>query len=122
MDKFFSALDPVTTGWINHRDGPMNQLTLAWQEYWVMRRLFPPLDGIDSYRRFLRSITRRTNEHLLDLVENASYAFEEARSEVPAVSEMKATGQRFARELQAKRDDFILRNQQAMLSTLEAAA
>jgi CRISPR-associated helicase Cas3 len=37
-------------------------------------------------------------------------------------SETKAIGQRFAGELRAGRDAFILRNQQAMLSFLELAA
>jgi anaerobic magnesium-protoporphyrin IX monomethyl ester cyclase len=122
MDEFFNAIDPATTGWINHPDGPMNQLTWAWQEYWVIRRLFPPLDGLESYRQFLHSITRRANEYLLDLVEKASYAFEAGRGEVPTVSEMKGAGQRFAGELQAGRDAFVLCNQQTMLSSLEVAA
>jgi hypothetical protein len=94
----------------------------VWQEYWVLKRLFPPLDGFETYRQFLRSITQRSNEYLLDLVEKASYVFEAGRGEVPTASETKAIGQRFAGELRAGRDAFILRNQQAMLSFLELAA
>jgi radical SAM superfamily enzyme YgiQ (UPF0313 family) len=122
MDKFFNMLDPVTTGWINAPDGPANQIMWVWQEYWVLKRLFPPLDGFETYRQFLRSITQRSNEYLLDLVEKASYVFEAGRGEVPTASETKAIGQRFAGELRAGRDAFILRNQQAMLSFLELAA
>jgi hypothetical protein len=122
MGEFFNALDQATTGWINPPDAPMNQLLWAWQEYWVMRRLFPPLDGIESYRQFLHSITRRSNKYLLDLVEEASYGFEVGHGEVPTASEMKAIGQRFAEELLAERNEFVLRNQQAMLSSLELMA
>jgi hypothetical protein len=122
LGQFFNMLDRASTVWINAPDALMNQLLWAWQEYWVLRRLFPPLDDLEGYRQFLTSITRRSNEYLLDLVEQASRAFEAGRGQVPTAFEMRTLGQRIGEEFAAGRDGFILRNQPAILSSLEVAA
>ena len=122
MGEFFDKVSEVTTDWVNGPASLKNHLNWAWQEYWVLRRLFPPLRGFDSYERFLRSITRRSNEYLLNLVEKASYAFESDHGEVPSPTEVQAASERFANQLVAKRNAFILRNQKKMVASLEADA
>lgn len=116
MDEFFAAVNAVTTDWIHGAEAFAPQLNWAWQEYWILQRLFPPLTGLDSYARFLRSLTRRSNTYLLRLVENASHSFENGDGKLPTIAEVEATRQRLAGQLLAKRNAFILRNQAAMLA------
>ena len=87
-----------------------NQLNWAWQEYYVLRRLFEPLPGLDAYERSLRSITRRSNTYLLDLVEEASHAYE-AGDSAPSAGKVRAVSDHFSEQLLAKRNAFICRNQ-----------
>jgi hypothetical protein len=122
MDEFFDALNEVTAGWIHGPNALAYQLNWAWQEYWVMRRLFPSLTGLDGYESLLRSITRRSNEYLLRLVEGVAAVFDGGQGEVPCRGEVCADSQGFADQLLSQRNAFVLRNQERMLMALETAA
>jgi radical SAM superfamily enzyme YgiQ (UPF0313 family) len=122
MDQFFDAISEATTDWVNGPASLKNHLDWAWQEYWVLRRLFPPLRGFDAYERCLSSITRRSNEYLLNLVEKASCAFERNHGAAPSAAEVQAVSARFANQLVGKRNAFIFRNQKKMLASLETDA
>jgi anaerobic magnesium-protoporphyrin IX monomethyl ester cyclase len=122
MGEFFDALNEVTAGWIHGPNALANQLNWAWQEYWVMRRLFPALTGLDGYERCLRAIARRSNEYLLRLVEEVAAVFDRGEGEVPSLRDVRADSQGFADQLLSKRNAFVLRNQQRMFAALEAAA
>jgi anaerobic magnesium-protoporphyrin IX monomethyl ester cyclase len=121
MEGFFSAVSDATTDWINGRASLKNQLNWAWQEYWVLQRLFAPMSGLDAYERFLRSITRRSNKYLLDLVEEASFSYEAGDDQATSAAEVRAVSDRFSEQLLAKRNAFIYRNQTAMLASVQAA-
>ncbi len=122
MDEFFDALNEVTAGWIHGPNALANQINWAWQEYWVMRRLFPVEIDLDGYARGLSAIARRSNEYLLRLVEEVAAVFDRGEGKVPSFYEVRADSQGFADQLLSKRNAFVLRNQPRMLSTLEAAA
>lgn len=121
MDGFFEALHEATAGWIHGPDALVSQFNWAWQEYWVLRRLFPPLAGLASYAEALRVITRRGNEYLLRFVTATATAFEQGPDERPPTDEVKATAQALADQLLAERDAFILQNQATLLGALQSA-
>ena len=120
MEEFFNAISVATTDWINGPASLKNQLSWAWQEHWVLRRLFPPLPDLDAYERFLRSITHRSNQYLLDLVEEASYSYEAGKGQAPSPTKVQGVSDRFSEQLLAQRDAFIHRNQRTMMASLSA--
>jgi anaerobic magnesium-protoporphyrin IX monomethyl ester cyclase len=121
LNCLFEVLNGSVSHWMHGSDALVNQLIFAWHEYWVLRRLFPPVIPVETYASFLRSITRRCNEYLLDFVEQVITAFERYPHNVPASSEFTEAIQRFGQELVTERDAFILTNQQTMLTALKAA-
>ncbi len=120
MEDLFNAVSIATTDWINGASSLKNQLNWAWQEHWVLRRLFPPLQGLATYERFLRSITHSSNQYLLDLVEEASYRYEAGNAQAPSAAEVQEVSDRFSEQLLAQRNTFIHRNQRTMLASLRA--
>ena len=122
LNSYFEALNDLVADWIQGSNALVNQLNFAWQEYWVIRRLFPPVTGLHAYERFLRSITRRSNDFLLNLVGEVGHAFEDGHGRVPSSAEVQPASKCFAEQLLEKRNAFILRNQQTMLACLEATA
>jgi radical SAM superfamily enzyme YgiQ (UPF0313 family) len=122
LNSFFEALNELVADWIQGSDALANQLNFAWQEYWVIRRLFPPVIGLRPYERFLRSITARCNEFLLDKVEEFSRALENGARSPLSASEFNAARRGFADQLVERRDAFILRNQDALMASLLATS
>ncbi len=122
MSSFFSAIHEATGTWLRGEDALEDKLAWAWHEYWVLRRLFPPIAGLESYRQTLTSITARANEYLLDLVESAAAAFASGQRACPSSGQVSAVANEFSTELIAMRDAFMLRNQPALLEALGIAA
>ena len=122
LNSFFEALNELVADWIQGSDALANQLNFAWQEYCVIRRLFPPVIGLRPYGRFLRSITARCNEFLLDKVEEFSRALENGARSPLSASEFNAARRGFADQLVERRDAFILRNQDALMASLLATS
>jgi hypothetical protein len=58
---------------MNGSNALANQINFTWQEYWVLRRLFPPLPGLREFEQFLRSLTQRCNDYLLKVIGRAKY-------------------------------------------------
>ena len=114
LNPYFEALNECVSDWIQGADGLANQLNFAWQEYWVIRRLFPPVAGLQAYESFLRSLTSRSNAFLLNKVEETSRAFESGVGQLPSVSEFHAARSGFADQLLRNRDAFILQNQEVL--------
>jgi len=121
LNSFFEELNGLVAHWINGANSLANQLNFAWQEYWVIRRLFPPVAGLQEYERLLRSVTHRSNGYLLDLVNRVCDQFEGGRGCIASPAEVQAKSRSFSEQLLADRDAFILRNQQTLLDSLKAA-
>jgi radical SAM superfamily enzyme YgiQ (UPF0313 family) len=119
MEVFFHAVSVATTDWINGPVSLKNQLNWAWQEHWILRRLFPLLPDLDAYEGFLRSITRRANQYLLDLVEEASYSYEAGHGEIASAGEVQEVSGDFSMELLTHRNAFVQENQHAMMASPE---
>jgi len=122
LNPYFEALNECVSDWIQGADGLANQLNFAWQEYWVMRRLFPPVAGLQAYESYLRSLTSRCNAFLLDKVEETSRAFEACPRRLPEAADFQAARNDFADQLLLNRDAFILRNQEVLMASLQAAS
>ncbi len=112
------AIQRYLSSWIQGPQALANQLNSAWQEYWIMRRLFPPLEGLDRYEQIVRSLNRRANNFLLGLVEGMVAAFEGGSAIPSSAAEADKVGQGFANELLAKRNAFVLQNQPLILASL----
>src|SRR4029079_9423434 len=122
IGEFYEALTKVVslTGWIHGLKAVTSQLNWAWHEVATMERLFPALPGMDEYKETLRSITKTSNEFLLRVVEDLTYVFTDGQEDpwTPAVVEERRDG--FLNELLAARDEFVYRNEEIILSTLES--
>ncbi len=120
LNLYFEALNTCVTDWIQGADGLANQLNFAWQEYWVIRRLFPPVIGLQVYESFLRTLTRRCNGFLLHTVKGTLRAFETGAGQLPSAAEFQGAIKCFADQLLMSRDTFILRNQEVLMASLQA--
>ncbi len=123
LHDFFASLSPLLNQWEQTSEAPAFLLNWAWNEYWIMRRLFPPLEGLPAYREALRTLTRRCNEYFLELVEKGVRFHEGSAggSPLPEVADFQNACRRFHRNLLKLRDAFVARNQKTMLRSLSTS-
>jgi len=122
LNSCFEALNVLVAHWMNGSDALASQLTFAWHEYWVLRRLCPPIAGLQEYEKSLRSITRRCNEYLLDLAGKVCQIFERDLGRTPSSAKVQADSKGFSEQLLSMRNAFVAQYQQTILAALEAAA
>jgi anaerobic magnesium-protoporphyrin IX monomethyl ester cyclase len=122
IGEFYEALTKVVslTGWIHGLKAVTNQLSWAWHEVATIERLFPALPGMSEYKEKLRRITKESNEFLLCVVEDLSFAFSHGRENVWTPEAVETNRDKFLNELLAERDGFVYRNEAIILSTLES--
>jgi anaerobic magnesium-protoporphyrin IX monomethyl ester cyclase len=119
LNDYFEVLNAFIAHFVQGPDALSNQLNWAWQEYWVIQRLFPPLEGIGEYERFLRLQTERSNSFLLSLIQGSSMAYASGRDALPPLADFKKTCYGFSERLIMQRDEFMLKNQKKLLDTLD---
>jgi hypothetical protein len=122
LNSYFEVLNNLVAYWMNGSDALSSQLNFAWHEYWVLRRLFPPMAGLQEYEDSLRSITQRCNNYLLNLVGEVFQVFERGRGRNPSSARVRADSNAFSEQLLHTRNAFVVRSQQTILAALEAAA
>jgi radical SAM superfamily enzyme YgiQ (UPF0313 family) len=122
LNAYFERLNALVSGWIHGPEALSGQLNWAWHEYWVMKRLLPPLPGLSAYRTSLRALVRRSNTVLLDLVESTALAFEAGREELPPQREFRDRQQQLSTRLLAARNAFVTRHQETILGALSRPA
>jgi radical SAM superfamily enzyme YgiQ (UPF0313 family) len=109
LNEFYRLLTPTVRPWI-HKKGLTYQLDYAWDEYTTVTRLARGLQGAEEYRKALQSLTKESNERLLQHVEECLDGFEQGdRSKLaagPARAYCEACSERFL----AVRNSFIARN------------
>jgi anaerobic magnesium-protoporphyrin IX monomethyl ester cyclase len=120
IGEFYEALTKVVslTGWIHGLKAVTNQLSWAWHEVATIERLFPALPGMEEYKEKLRQITKESNDFLLRVVEDISYAFTDGKENIWTPEVVETNRDRFLDELLAQRDGFVYRNEAIILSTL----
>ena len=121
IGEFYEALTSLVslTGWIHGLKAITSQLAWAWHEVATVERLFPVLPGMEEYKETLRSITKRSNDLLLRVVEDLSYQFSD---NVPAQwtpEIVEVAREHFLEELLRERNAFIYSNEEILIDTLE---
>jgi len=106
-------------GWIHGHRSLSPKINWAWNELAVLDRLFPALQGRQTYERSLRAITRASNELLFRLVLDLTMAHETGKSHRWTPERLAGPCDRLLERLAESRDGFVTRNQAALLRTLE---
>jgi hypothetical protein len=120
LSAFYEGLTEVVslTGWIHGLEAVTLQLGTAWHEVAVLERLFPPLPGMRAYKGRLRRITKRSNELLLNVVEDLSYVYSDRRENPWDPADIERQRTRVIDDLLTARNDFVLRHQATLLDAL----
>jgi radical SAM superfamily enzyme YgiQ (UPF0313 family) len=119
-DEIVNIID--VTGWTHSLRALSPQLNFAWNEVAIVEHLFPRVPGLAAYKKGLRDITRESNEILIRIIEDTSYAFSDARPTSWSAHELRAQCETFVNRLTGHRNAFILRNQDLLLETLRQEA
>jgi len=124
MEAFYSALKDVVdvTGWIHGHRALSPQLSWAWNEIAVLERLFPPLPGMEEYKRTLRQITGESNEILFRVVEDLCRVYTEGGENPWNVDDLEERSGKFLDRMLFERNTFVAANQDVILSALEEQA
>jgi radical SAM superfamily enzyme YgiQ (UPF0313 family) len=123
IGEFYEALTKLVSlsGWIHGLRAVTTQLGWAWHEVATMERLFPALPGFDEYKETLRGITKRSNQLLLQVVEELSYQFSDDRPVTWSPEMVEQARERFLDELLRQRDAFVYANEKTLIETLETS-
>lgn len=111
----------LSGGWLHSLQALSPQINWAWHEVAILRRLFPPLAGLEDYAESLRRLTKESNRRLLEAVTEAIDATEAERP-APRRARLTADRDRLAARLRRERDRFVLAHQDEMLAALPADA
>lgn len=106
------------TGWIHGLKAVTLQLGCAWHEVAVMERLFPPLTGMRDYKARLRRITNRSNELLLNVVEDLSYVYSDGRENPWDSDDIERQRASVIDDLLTARNEFVLGHRDTLLDAL----
>lgn len=110
------------TGWTHGYGALSPALNFAWEELSILEQLFPAIPGFDDYRRAIQQITSESNLTLIQIVEDLSYIFSDGRANVWSVNDLRSRSSAFTNRLITTRDEFILRNQDLLLESLQTDA
>jgi anaerobic magnesium-protoporphyrin IX monomethyl ester cyclase len=121
LDRFYQALTGVVdlTGWVHGYESLSPRINLAWSEIALLKRLFPPLPGMDRYEQQLRAITKSSNEVLFQILDDTARTFLEGVSNRWSKALLNEYCDGFSNELLGTRNGFMLRNQDLLLEAIE---
>ena len=121
LHEFYEGLRTVVDvmGWVHGYQGLTTQLNWAWHEVATMQRLFPALPGMSRYEKTLRGVTKRSNDLLLQVVEDLSYVFSDGSENRWDPDQVQQAREGFIAELLKARDGFVYRHQTILLAALE---
>jgi len=120
LADFYDGITNVVSlqGWIHGLEAVTLQLSTAWHEVAIMKRLFPALPGMSEYADTLRGITRKSNDLLLTVVEDLSYVYSDGRENRWDPVKLEESRQQVLDDLITERDEFIYRHQDTLLTAL----
>jgi radical SAM superfamily enzyme YgiQ (UPF0313 family) len=121
LSEFYEGLTNLVSlrGWIHGLEAVTLHLLTAWHEVAVIERLFPALPGMRQYKTKLRRITRRSNNLLLNVVEDLTYAYSDGREINWDPEEIEASRHQVLADFMNERDEFVIQNQDILLATLQ---
>lgn len=120
LDRCYDALKSLidVTGWIHGHGALSHQLNWIWNETGVLRRLFPPLPGWDTYLSELRAVTCDANDLLFSVVEDVVREHEGGASSPWTGSALRERVDAFLTRLVDARNPYIAEHQDVLLATL----
>ena len=120
LAEFYDGLTSVVNvrGWIHGLEAVTLQLANAWHEVAVMERLFPSLPGMANYRKTLRRITKKSNDLLLNVVEDLSHVFSDGKANPWIPEQIEDSRKRILKEFITARDAFVSKNEEILLDAL----
>ena len=120
LAEFYDGLTSVVNvrGWIHGLEAVTLQLANAWHEVAVMDRLFPSLPGMINYKKTLRRITKKSNDLLLNVVEDLSYVFSDGKPNPWIPEQVEDSRKRILKEFITARDAFVSKNEEILLDAL----
>lgn len=123
IGEFYEELTKLVslTGWIHGLKAVTMQLGWAWHEVATIERLFPVLPGMNQYKETLRSITMRSNDLLLRVVEDLSYHSSDGKPLTWTPEIVNEIREQVLDELLRERDVFVHANESIIIETLEAS-
>ena len=130
----YDFLDPVLTAfylqlselldvtvWVHGLESLSPRLNIGWQEFAVMKRLYPSLPGLSDYIDTLREIVSESNLILFNIVEDTMQTVLGHKANQWSHSELKYQCARIFKRFLAEREAFIYPNQSLMLDALRRA-
>ena len=124
LNAFYADLHRLLqdTGWL-HGDGALSlKIDTAWTELELMRKLYPPFEGLEEYGSILRRITRRNNAMLFDTVERVARHHQTGEGNAPDPAVLRRYCDRTAQQLVRVRDGFVVAHQTMLLEALQPTA
>lgn len=124
LSEFYEGLTNMVSlrGWIHGLEAVTLHLATAWHEVAVMERLYPKLPGMREYKEKLRRITKHSNELLLGVVEDLTYAYSDGREISWKPEEIETGRKQVLEDFITERDEFVIQNQDILLATLQDEA
>lgn len=121
VQRVYEVLEEAGRVSIDGLDAVSPRLSWALHEVSVIKRLFPPLEGMAAYERRLAHLVARANETLFECVDETIRAAEQGLDPAHCVYGLRDEAPAIARELLSVRDSFVEANQEPMLGALETA-
>lgn len=121
LNVFFDSVRPLISGWLYGVDAVFNQVNWAWEEFVVLKRLFPPLTGAQDYSSRLRAITRQSNQYLLGSFEEALHTFQAGGAAFLDEETIHRASEELKRSLLASRNEFVAVNAETIVSAEQAS-
>lgn len=119
LNRYFELVDEFLTYFMQGTDSISNQIGWAWQEYWVINRLFKSVAGLSAYKQFLKKITTKSNALFLDLIQRTSLDYSDGQRIIPELAEIKKQCARFSAMLIEERNNFMVKNQERLLKSID---
>lgn len=117
LDRYYRLLKPVVGQWVND-EGISQEINWAWDEFEIVNRLVPGLNGATEYRAALAALTAASNEEVFQLIEESSFAFEQGDYYALDVASVRDSCERIRARLLCLRNSFFLDNVPALTEAI----
>lgn len=113
LSEFYQVLMTTMSlrGWIHGIEAVTLHLMTAWHEVAIMERLYPRLPRMEKYKQNLRRITGRSNDLVLNIVEDISYIYSHGRENHWDPQVIEESRQQVLTDLITERDAFVVKNE-----------
>jgi radical SAM superfamily enzyme YgiQ (UPF0313 family) len=111
INRYYNILHDSLSSWISGPKSVSSQLDKALYEAAIIKRLFIKIDGVQKYEELTKNLVKKSNNFLLQIVEDSSYIFEKTGSLNLRPEKVKMVGDSVIQTLIKERNKFIYENQ-----------